>query len=115
MSEFSAQFRLLYLRRQIEDHLLPALPRPRYTVGHTGTFDVNFKTSRARNSFVNFHCLRANSFGQPSDFNIRLQISCLSCVCNFIVNFVVFITSYVHTMRWYVLIKCLSKYLSILD
>ena len=71
MLEFSAQL-LSYLGRQLEEHLLPALQRPRYTLGHARTFDVNVKTSKARNSFINFHCLRANSFGQPSDFNIRL-------------------------------------------
>ena len=46
-----------------KDHHLHHLLR------HTRTFEANSITSRARNSFINFHCLRANSFGRPSDFN----------------------------------------------
>ena len=50
-------------------HLLPALPSTTVYSQACQDFDANFITSRARNSFINFHCLRANSFGQPSDFN----------------------------------------------
>ena len=55
----------IILRHIVINHLLPALLRPQYTLRPSRSFDVNLKIPRARDSFINFHCLRVNSSGKP--------------------------------------------------